>query len=110
MHTDETKRKLSNYQTGRIRSEETKRLMALAKRGVQHTPEHTINHAEAMSKMVYDLTNKKTGERFKEKNLAQFAKDKGLTATNIYAVVNEHASDKDKRGTRNLLSRLFLQC
>ena len=46
------------------------------------------NHVEAMSKIVYDLTNKNTGERFQGKNLARFAKDNGLTATNIYAVVN----------------------
>ena len=88
MHTDETKQKLSKYQTGKTRSDKTKRLMAEAKRGVQHTPEHTANHAEALSKKVYDLTNRTSGERFREKNLAQFAKDNGLTATNIYAVVN----------------------
>ena len=88
MHTDETKQKLSKAQTGRTRSEETKQRMAAAKTGIQHTPEHIANHAEAMSKTVYDLTNKNTGERFQGKNLAQFAKDKGLTATNIYAVVN----------------------
>ena len=86
--SEETKRKIGLASVGRIVTPETRKAISEAGKLYRSTAEYKIQAAAVRSKVVYDLLNVETGERFNDYNLSAFCNDRGYHNANIYRVIN----------------------